>query len=309
MKAFKCSRCGAENPRYVVSHMRRALCKNCFVTYYEKKVKNTFIKYGMHTVAKRVGVAVSGGKDSQALLRALRSVFPSLDVKAIYINLGIGGYSNESERAVRQLCEELGVELITYSLKEEEGFSIPDFTKTRLGGRMCGVCGTVKRYLLNRIALENNIPTVATGHNLDDTVEVLFELYLKGSLEEAARIRPVSLSSHPKLVNRIKPLIELTDEEDLYYVDATNTPYHSSWCPLVKGSRMISRKEIIREIEQKIPHFRHTFFKSHVKRMLPKLEQVIKPPQLRECEVCGMPTVAKVCGYCKITRRVLQVNA
>ncbi|HIQ29656.1 MAG TPA: adenine nucleotide alpha hydrolase family protein [Candidatus Caldiarchaeum subterraneum] len=309
MKLFKCSRCGRENPRYFVSHMKRALCKDCYISYFEKKVKNTFIKYNMYNVASKVGVALSGGKDSQALLRALYNVFPNLDMKGIYINLGISGYSSESEKAVRRLCGELGVDLITYNLKESGGFVIPDFKNSRIGRRMCGVCGTVKRYLLNRIAVENGLSTVATGHNLDDTVEVLFELYLNGKLEEAVRIRPVSLSTHRKLANRIKPLIELTDEEDLYYVDATDTPYHASWCPLVRGSRMVGRKELIREIEQKIPNYRHILFKSHVKRILPKLDKIVKPPELVECEVCGMPTVSRVCSFCRLTRRVLKLNA
>ena len=300
MKCFKCE----GEARYHISYMRKSLCRKCFILFYEKKVRNTFLKYGMHKIAKRIGVAVSGGKDSLALLKSLYNLFSQLDITAIYINLGITSYSNESEKVTKRLCGELGVDLIVYNLSEEEGFVIPDFKHTRMGSRMCGVCGTVKRYILNRIAVENGIDTIATGHNLDDTVEVLFELYLRGSLEEAARIRPVSVSNHPKMANRIKPLIELTDEEDLYYVDATNTEYVSSWCPLVRGSRMVARKELLRKIEREIPNYRHLLLKSHIKRILPKLDKVIQPPKLRDCMECGMPSVGEVCSYCKLMRRV-----
>ncbi len=300
----RCYRCGREAPRYHITYMRRSMCGDCFVSFYERKVKNAYIKYGMYRVGRRVGVAVSGGKDSLALLSVLKRVFPHLSLTAIYLNLGIGGYSDESERVSRKLCDELGVDLIIYRLDSSEGFVVPDFRETAFRKRMCGVCGTVKRYLLNKVAYENGLEVIATGHNLDDTVEVLFELYLRGNLEEAARLKPVLVSNHPKMASRIKPLIEMTDEEDLYYVDALGIEYASSWCPLVKGSRMMNRKMLIKQIEEKIPGYRHLLFKSHVKKILPKLEQLYSQPALNDCELCGMPTTARICSYCKVVKRV-----
>ena len=297
----KCYRCGGEGEVYV-SYMGKYLCRRCFIEFYEKKVKNTVIKYGMFKDARRIGVAVSGGKDSMAMLRVLQRIFPQLEFTAIHINLGIGEYSKEGEEVVRRLAEELGVNLVVHRL-EEEGFTIPDLLNTPYRRRVCGACGTVRRYLLNRIAWELGLDRLATGHTLDDTVELLFELYLNGRVEEIVRVRPI-LEGGLRMVERVKPLIEITDEENLHYVHLTGTPYGVLECPLLKGSRMMRRKRLIAKIEEEIPRFRHLLYKSHIKRILPKLEKTVEKPELKACEICGMPTTGRICSYCKLVSRV-----
>jgi len=301
----RCSRCGEEDRAIYIAYMRSYLCPECFLKFYERKVKNTVLKHGMFRGAVKVGVAVSGGKDSMALLRAIRNIFPDLELTAIHINLGIGEYSNECERKVRELCEELGVELVIHRLAEEEGFTIPDLLNTPYGRRICGACGIVKRYLMNRMGWELGVDRLATGHNLDDTVELLFELYLTGRVEELVRVRPV-LEGGWRIVARVKPLIEMTEEENLWYARLTNTSFATLECPLVKGSRMIERKKLIARIEEEIPGFRHLLYKSHVKRLLPRLEKVVEKPELKPCELCGMPATGKICGYCRLVSRVLK---
>ena len=304
----RCKSCGKTADGYVLRHAKMHLCKECFIKYYERKVLNTILKHGMLKGARFIAVAVSGGKDSSALLRVLRKMAPELKMAAIHLNLGIAGYSDECQKTVEELCSQLDVNYVVYDLRREEGFSIPDFQDTPYGRRICGVCGTVKRYLLNKIAYRLGADRIATGHNLDDVVEILFELYLRGAVEELVRIRPVSWSTHPKMVHRIKPLIEMTEEENLYYSSATETPFTESKCPLGKGSRMMKRKELIALLEKNIQGFRHMLYKSHVKRILPKLEQSIEEPTLKECKLCGMPALKEICSYCKISSKVRKAD-
>ena len=305
----RCSRCGREAEGIYLPYMHKYLCNDCFRQFYEKKVKNTIIKHGMLRGVRRLGVAVSGGKDSMALLRVLSELYPDLDLLPIHINLGIGEYSEECERNSKKLCDELGVECIIYRLSEREGFTIPDFLRTKLRKRVCGLCGTVKRYLINKIAYENKVDSIATGHNLDDIVEILFELYLGGRIEDLIRMKPVNLSNHPKSVTRIKPLIELTNKENLHYAIITETPFVTLSCPLLRGSRMQKRKKLIKLIEEEIPGFSHIFYKSHLKRFLPRLERPEDHPTLRECEVCGMPSAGRICSYCKLVSKLRRVEA
>jgi len=289
-----------------VDYMRRWLCKDCFIEFYERKLRNTVLKYRMFGPKDSIGVAASGGKDSMAMLTALSRIFSNLEIKVIHINLGIGDYSRDSENAVKRFCDRLGVEAIIYDLKKHEGFSLPDLMKTAYRKRICGACGIVRRYLLNRIAWENGLKILATGHTLDDVADLLFELYLNGRVEEIVRVKPV-LKGGDKLVKRVKPLIELTDQENKYYADLTETPYSDLECPLVRGSRMIRRKELISRIEGEIPGFKHTFYKSHIKRFLPRLEELIGRPELKACRICGMPTIGDVCSYCRLVSRALEV--
>ena len=100
-----------------------------------------------------------------------------LELVAIHVDLGIPGYSEECRRIVEKVCGDLGLELHVHDLKKREGYGIPDFMDTPFRRRICGACGTVKRYHTNRMAYELEADRLATGHNLDDTVEILFELY------------------------------------------------------------------------------------------------------------------------------------
>ncbi|HDD66337.1 MAG TPA: adenine nucleotide alpha hydrolase family protein [Nitrososphaeria archaeon] len=308
----RCRLCGGE-ASYHLDHAGMSLCSECFTRYYERKVYKTIRKHGMLRGARRVAAAVSGGKDSVALIgvlhKLMREAFREVELVAIHVDLGIPGYSEECRRIVEKVCGDLGLELHVLDLREAEGYGVPDFANTPFRRRMCGACGTVKRYHTNRMAYELGADRLATGHNLDDVVEILFELYLKGAVEEIVRMRPVSWSDHPKLVTRIKPLIELTDRENLFYVLAQDLPMLEARCPLVGESRMLRRKKLIEEIEGRIPGFRHTFYKTHLKRFLPRLEKTVEEPRLAECEVCGMPSLGRVCSYCKLVSKLRKAGA
>jgi len=309
--AAKCRICG-RSATYYLDHARIHLCEDCFIKYYERKIYKSIQKYNMLEGAKKVAVAVSGGKDSLALLESLYRIvsekFPELKLAVIHIDLGIPGYSEECRKIVEKMCGDLDVECHIHDLRSEEGYTIPDFQATPFRRRICGACGTVKRYLMNKIAYEIGADRLATGHNLDDVVEVLFELYLKGSVGEIVRIKPVSWSTHPKLITKIKPLIELTERENLYYVLSRGLPVLSVQCPLAKNSRMLKRKKLISMIEKEIPAFRHTFYKSHLKRIMPKLEKTVKEPNLMECKSCGMPSLSELCSYCKLTSKLKKTS-
>jgi len=259
-------------------------------------VLGTVRKYGMIEEGDRVAVAVSGGKDSAALLFALRKLFPSLQITAVHINVGIPGFSEDCEKKFRELAEMVGVRAVVYRTEEELGISTPDFVRTAFRRRICSPCGTIKRYLMNKIAFESGCTKVATGHNLDDTAEVLLNLYLQGDVQQLVRLRPVSPSTHPKLLAKIKPLIEMTGKENLYYAQVNGLPFADARCPLAPERR---KGGLVGLIEGQVRGFRHLILSSHVKRMLPALEGSVRLPPFVECSVCGMPASEDPCAFCR----------
>lgn len=298
-----CFRCGRKDVGAYISYLRHYICKECLLRFVELKVKRTIEKYKMLPRGSRLCIAVSGGKDSVSLLNILHKIMPNIEIIALHINLGIPSYSDECERVSRNIASMLDIPFYVYDIKAE-GFSISDFYRTPFRKRMCAVCGTVKRYLLNKKAYELGADVLATGHNLDDIVEILFELYMRGSVEEIVRIKPVIRSENKKLVTKIKPLCEITEEETKLYATFAGLPLQASTCPLIYGSRMLRRKAIIEMISKDIPAYKHTFFKSHVKRWLPLLEKHVVAPDLKECSLCSMPSKSEVCSYCKIKNKL-----
>jgi len=297
----KCRKCGREAQVYI-GYAKLNLCSACFKEFFERKVRSTIDKYKMIERDDRVAVAISGGKDSAALLFVLRELFPELEMKAIHINLGIGGYSEECEEKVRELLNHVDAELILFDLRDELGVSIEDFKNTVYGRRICSPCGTIKRYLINKLAHQEGATKLATGHHLDDVVEVAFNNYMHGDVNQLARLKPVLPSTHPKFIVKVKPLWGVTEEETMLYALHQGLPFRTVECPLSSGARSSGRKKLIHQIEEEIPGFRHTFLKSHTARILPLLEKSVGGAKLVECEVCGMPSSERTCAFCKRIR-------
>ena len=61
VKSIKCVKCG----RKVYCS---DLCSQHFIDYFEKKVKRTIKKFDLFSLKDKIGVAVSGGKDSTTCL-------------------------------------------------------------------------------------------------------------------------------------------------------------------------------------------------------------------------------------------------
>ncbi|MCC2643888.1 MAG: putative PP-loop ATPase, YdaO type, partial [Nitrospira sp.] len=93
--------CGKCKTKAVISLPRHnaAFCKGCFTTFVHEQVARAIKSFKMFTPEDRILVAVSGGKDSLALWHVLLKLGYRAD--ALYVNLGIGSYSEESRRKVQ----------------------------------------------------------------------------------------------------------------------------------------------------------------------------------------------------------------
>src|SRR5882762_5972388 len=69
-----CARCGEKPSYYTRRYSGESLCADCFKETMVEQVARTISKYGMLRRGERVGVAVSGGKDSLSLLRILHEL-------------------------------------------------------------------------------------------------------------------------------------------------------------------------------------------------------------------------------------------
>ncbi|MEM1586404.1 MAG: ATP-binding protein [Candidatus Bathyarchaeia archaeon] len=307
--ASKCRRCGVNKAEVYLAHSNLSLCPDCFTLLTERRVKHTIETYKMISKDDKIGVAVSGGKDSSSLACILSSLYDKLDMTLIYIDIGAPDYSKHCLEKVEALAKMLDKDLIVYSLEEEMGFTIGDLKNTIYGRKPCSACGAIKRYLLNKIAYDLGLTKIATGHNLDDTVEAIFNFYIEGNVKSLVRLKPYLPKTHLRIVPKIKPLIGLTDMECLFYAEYKGLPIRTLECLFSRGSRSIRRKEMLNIIVEKIPSFKHTFINSHYKRILPLLEQALKgqeKTEIYDCPVCGMPTSLKdaPCHFCKIVSLV-----
>ncbi|RME07815.1 MAG: tRNA 2-thiocytidine biosynthesis protein TtcA, partial [Aquificota bacterium] len=156
----KCQKCGQKAVVSLPQH-RLSLCKEHYIEWYLRRVESTVREFSMFQREDRVLVAVSGGKDSLSLWDALHRLGYRAD--GLYIDLGIGEYSQRSRQACEKFALERGLELSVVELRQEIA-TIPQISEVE-SRPACSFCGQLKRYYMNRFARERGYRVIATGHN------------------------------------------------------------------------------------------------------------------------------------------------
>lgn len=298
----KCKKPAITFIRYNGTH----LCKNHFIEYFERRVKKDIKKQGKTEGESRIGVAVSGGKDSTVVLHLINNIFsqrPLVSIHAITVDEGIEGYRDLSIQSARKNCERLGIHHHIISFKEAIGKSMDEIVKidSKLGE--CTYCGVFRRFCLNIKTKELGITKLVTGHNLDDTSQSILMNFVGGDMQKLARLGPHS-KIQPGLVPRMMPLRTIPEKEVMLYALVKNIEFHNADCPYsLHASRRIFR-DIIDQLEYNNPGTRHSILNSYenIKDLLIKK---YPPANLNHCKKCGEPTSQNICKTCILKEKIL----
>ena len=293
---MKCRKCGGR----AVLELRRhntALCAEDFLGFFRRHTLETIRRWKMFSRDEPVLVAVSGGKDSLALWDVLLEA--GYDAVGLYLDLGIGEYSQVSKRRCQAFARERAARLNVVAVQEMLGVTIPEVSETTRRPT-CSACGLSKRYLMNRIALERGFAVVVTGHNLDDEAATLFGSTMRWDVSALARQGPVLEVTHPKLVRRVKPLFRLSERETAAYAFLRGIDYIVEECPFSRGATSITHKEILSRLENASPGAKATFLLNYLDRTR-HLFRASESADLRECTRCGQTTTGEVCAFCKLS--------
>jgi len=245
-------------------------------------------------------VAVSGGKDSLGLWDVLLQ--EGYATTGLYLDLGIFDYSKESRAKCEAFAAQRGAPLLVVSVEQDLGAAIPE-VQGATRRPTCSACGLSKRYLMNKAALEQGFPVVATGHNLDDEAATLFGSILHWQTEPLARQSPALPSTHPKLVRRVKPLYRLSERETAAYAFLRRIDYIVDECPFAKGATSLMHKEILNRLEDVSPGAKHNFLFGFLEKGRPAFER-LADVALNECVRCGQVTTGTLCGFCKLADQI-----
>ncbi|MHA1378181.1 MAG: TIGR00269 family protein [Candidatus Helarchaeota archaeon] len=304
---MKCKIC-KDTANIYLKYCGLKLCKIHFIEYLQKRVKRSIKRYNMVRKNDIIAVALSGGKDSQALVHILRNLYPEpVSLIGLHIDLGIDSYSQESLKHVKNICKELEVPLHIISIKEEFNFTIDEITKNRRIKRpICANCGLIKRYVLNFFARKLNTDILATGHVLDDEVTVLLSNLVNNNMTQLKRGGPYLPSTDPTIIARIKPLYEISEYETSLYVYYNNISCVEIQCPYDVNATISSFKEVTNKMEEIQPGSRYSLLRSYIKNYRNafqnyKAEEV---QELTHCSICGGPTTRDICAFCSLRKRL-----
>jgi len=305
-----CGLCGGEAVARV-DYLGTHLCERHFREYFEGRVLATIRGLGMLERGEHVGVAVSGGKDSLALLYLLARYRDLLGVEltAIAVDEGIEWYRGYKLEALRRYAGAWGVGVEVRSFRDVYGFTLDEAVRALvedgLRVKPCTVCGVFRRYVLNKAALELGVDRLATAHNMDDEAQVFLMNALKAQLDALARERPSSGRLHGLLVPRVKPFYFVKEKEVMVYALLSGIETPRVECPYIAYSTRHVIRRWLNAVELEDPQvkYRLVAMKEVLAGLAPGPEG-----EPRTCRVCGMPSsrdVCKSCHYSGMVRRTL----
>ncbi len=303
---MRCRKCGQKATIHLYQH-RLALCKDHFLEWLPDQTEHFIKKYRLFTRNERILVAVSGGKDSLSLWDILWKLGYIAD--GIHIDLGIDagiGYSQKSRLLTEQFASERNLKLHIVDVKTSYKENIPELSgHTQRGqSKPCSICGLVKRYLMNKSALDGGYKVLATAHNLDDEAAILMMNTLNWSLDLLGRQLP-SLPEQSGFVRKVKPFCRTYEREAAAYAILSRINYIYEECPFSDGSTQLYYKQILNQIEDKQPTVKLDFYLGYLraseKGMFAWKANDEESTIVTHCENCGQPTTGKgLCSFCKL---------
>lgn len=299
MKIERCSHCDHE----AVIHLHyagRNLCKDHFTRLFEKRIRTVIREFSMIKKGEKIAVALSGGKDSSALLYCLSRLRKDLpfDLEAISVDEGIGGYRKATLGSAEKECIRAGVEHHIISFQDRIGKTLDDLVLKKRDDNPCSICGIVRRRLLNDYAKEQGIDKLALGHNLDDIVQTLMMNLMRKEPSKLSTL--VRQDATPGMVQRIKPLLQSPEREIAIFAHLHVMDIKHPRCPNAHSAFRNQVRKSINETEEKYPGTKFKMLSSFL-----EIEESLRSQYAGSrsglCTSCGSPTDSKICRFCQMT--------
>lgn len=295
---MKCDRC--ENTAvYSRKYSGENLCSVCFSNSILRKAAKTISKYNMIQNGELVCVAVSGGKDSLALLHVLSKMAKNHNfrIHAVTIDEGIPGYREEALEIVRKFCKDLGVSHSVYTYKDLFDLTLDESLKLRDDEKIssCTICGTFRRRAMDHATKDTGANVIATGHNLDDTLQTFIINTLSGDTNKIGWMDPDTSGNS---IRKIKPFCEIYESEIVFYAFTNNLPFQTEPCPHMNEGIRTEIREFLNKLENS-----HSGIKNNMYKSVLRLSQIVGDSNYKErtlCLNCGAECTGKICSVCKM---------
>lgn len=193
-----------------------------------------------------IGVAVSGGKDSMVLLKALKqyqNFSPvNFELESFTANLG---FDNFQSQIIRAYCDELNVPCNIIDTKISEiVFNV------RNEKSPCSLCAKMRKGAINNKMKERGFNKLALAHHEDDALNTLFlSMLYEGRI---STLKPFTYLSRSEIYV-IRPFLYLQERDIKACVDKYNIPVVKNPCPVDKKTKREEINNLLKEIYREIP--------------------------------------------------------
>ena len=218
--------------------------------------------YNMIKPGDRIGVGVSGGKDSLVLLVLLAELrkynHNPFHLEAITIDMGLGMDYTEIEK----LCKKLDVPF--HLIKTEIAPIIFDHRKEK---NPCSMCSKMRRGALNQALLDLGLNKLALGHHYDDAVETfVMSLIYEGRI---SCFQPVTDLDRTGII-QIRPMLYIHEKTVDSFATRHNLPVLANRCPVDKNTKREEIKQLVYDLSATYPDLKERIFGAMQRLPLPE---------------------------------------
>jgi uncharacterized protein (TIGR00269 family) len=252
----------------------------------------------------RIAVALSGGKDSTALLLVLHHLLPLWDnvtLVAVTVDEGIAGYRDDTIRSAERLVRGLGVDHTIVSFPHVFGKGLDEILAGR-EERACSICGILRRRALSRAAQGAGATKLATGHNLDDEAQSVLMNALRGDLIRL--VRDSGSLSRDCFIPRIKPLMALSEKEIAVYLMVRDYFPDLPECPYTRYALRAEVRSRLSTFESRHPGTMRNLVTGK-ERLSAALTGITFGEEIGRCTQCGEPCSGTLCQTCRLVQDLL----
>ena len=217
----------------------------------ESSVRKALFDFQMLDNSPKLGVALSGGKDSLSLLFLLKAIsgrgVPPFEIYAIHVTGAFSCGAGITTSYLQKICDKLGVHFITREADQT------------LETLECYSCSRQRRSLLFEAAKSVGVTTIAFGHHRDDSAQTLL-MNLLHKAEFAANLPKVPM--HHYGVTIIRPLIYAAENDIRAFAEQNGFKRIMCRCPVGQNSMRRQVDKLLEEMELLFPHARKNIAKA-----------------------------------------------
>ena len=211
--------------------------------------------YDLLADGDRIGVGLSGGKDSTALLWALAKLRgycgKQFELVGLTIDPQFGGKEGDFS-ALTAFCNSIGVQHV---IKRDNLYEV--VFETRKEKNPCALCARMRRGSLHKLAKELCCNKVALGHHMDDAAATFWlNLLHEGRIGSFSPKTYLDRSD----ITVIRPMVLCRESEIIAAANKLGIPVIKSGCPVDGSTERQRMHDLMRQLQHICPDLEERTF-------------------------------------------------
>ncbi|SHM22162.1 tRNA lysidine(34) synthetase [Ruminococcus flavefaciens] len=221
------------------------------------KFRKSIDEYKMIENGDRIGVCISGGKDSMLMAKCLMRLqkYSNISFDTEYIVMD-PGYAEENRSKIVENAELLGIPVKIMNTRIFE-------STEKAEKHPCFLCARLRRGWLYKTAQELGCNKIALGHHFDDVIETILMGMLYGS--QIQTMMPKIHSENYENVQVIRPLYLVREADIISWAEYNSLHFIQCACRITKSegsSKRAEVKQLLKSLREVNPSVDMNIFRS-----------------------------------------------